>query len=147
MKRRYPDQPLVGVAGLVFKEEAVLLVRRARPPAVGQWSIPGGLVELGESLTTAVAREIMEETNLRVGVGPVVKVVERLKSDLQGRVVYHYVVVDYLCRLLGGELEAASDAAQARWVGPAEMDALGLPAETRTVIDKARLMAKRGVGP
>ncbi len=131
---------MVGVGGLVFKEGKVLLVRRAHAPAKGQWSIPGGLVEVGELLSVAVAREVLEETGLEVEPGPLVEVFEPLEKDAQGGVVFHYVVLDYFCRYLGGEPAASSDAAEVRWVGQEEEEELAVREITRGVIAKARLM-------
>ena len=140
MTRRYPQRPLIGVGGLIFREDSVLLVRRGREPAKGCWSIPGGLVEVGERLSEALAREIKEETGLTVETGPLVEVFERLEKDHQGRLVYHYVILDYLCLKVDGRPQAASDAVEVRWVDPAEEDSLGLWPETLAVIRKARRM-------
>ncbi len=144
MNRRYPQRPMVGVGGLVFRDEDVLLVRRGHAPAQGQWSIPGGLVEVGELLSQAVVREIFEETGLRVETGPLVEVFEPREKDQEGRFVFHYVVLDYLCRYLGGEPKASSDAAETRWVGPKEEKKLGVREVTRQVIAKARRMVREG---
>ena len=142
VNRRYPERPMVGVGGLVFRGEEVLLVRRGHAPAQGQWSIPGGLVELGERLSQAVEREILEETGLMVETGPLVEVFEPREKDHEGRYVFHYVVLDYLCRYRGGELRASSDADEARWVGPEEEEELGVREITRKVIHKARKLLR-----
>ncbi len=142
VSRRYPQRPMVGVGGIVFRENKVLLVKRGRSPAKGQWSIPGGPVEVGELLAAAVAREIHEETGVRVEPGPLVEVFEPLERDDGGEVVFHYVVLDYLCRYLEGEPSAASDAAETRWVGPEEEEGLRIREITRRVIAKARRMAQ-----
>ena len=138
MSRRYPKRPLIGVGGLVFKGDSVLLVQRGQEPAKGRWSIPGGLVETGERLSQAVAREILEETGLVVEAGPLVEIFERLEKDDQGRVVYHYVILDYLCLKANGTPKAASDAADVCWADPEEEASLGLWPETLAVIAKAR---------
>ena len=136
-KREYPERPLAGVGGVILDGEKVLLVRRAREPLRGQWSLPGGLVEVGEELTEAVRREIREETGLAVHVGPVVEVLDRILHDEQGRVQFHYVLVDYLCRVEGGLLEAASDVSEARWAERSRLSEYALRPETLRVIEKA----------
>lgn len=125
--REYPARPLLGVGGIVFREDgAILLVERAKEPARGRWTIPGGLVEAGETLEMAVVREVREETGLMVEPVERVEIVERIYRDEAGvgRVRYHYVLADYLCRVTGGELKAASDAADARWFAEAEWQGL-----------------------
>ena len=100
--RRHPERPIVGIGAVVFDADRVLLVKRGREPLKGQWSLPGGAVEVGESLETAVAREVLEETDLHVEVGPVIEVLDRIQRGSDGRVEYHFVIVDYLCRPRGG---------------------------------------------
>jgi mutator protein MutT len=140
--RRYPDRPFVGVGGIVVDEGRVLLVRRAREPLAGRWSLPGGLVELGETLAEAVRREVREETGLDVEVAGLVDVVDRVHRDGEGRIEYHYVLADYLCRPLGGALAAADDAAEVAW---AMLDELapryGMTAATARVIERAFALA------
>ncbi len=114
MAREYPDAPVAAVGGVVIRGDHVLLVRRAFPPRVGEWSLPGGRVELGESLADAVGREVREETGIDVDVGPLVEAFDRVHRDDAGRVRYHFVIVDFLCRPRGGVLRAGDDAADAR---------------------------------
>ncbi len=115
MKREYPDRPIVGVGGVVIKGDRVLLVRRGGEPLKGEWSIPGGTLELGEELAAAARRELKEETGLEVEPLEVLGVFDRIIRD--GRKIrYHYVIVDYACRLKGGKLAPASDVLDARWV-------------------------------
>jgi 8-oxo-dGTP diphosphatase len=121
MQREFPETPLVGVGGVVVDAGRVLLVRRGREPLKGHWSLPGGLLEVGEALTTGVAREVLEETGLMVQPVELVELLERIHRA-GDRVQYHYVIADYLCRVVGGELKAASDADEARWVERAEWD-------------------------
>ncbi len=141
INRRYPDAPLIGVAGVVFKNDEVLLIRRGRPPALGRWSIPGGLVEVGENLTQALVRELEEETRVRVQVAGLIEVVERIDRDQAGRARYHYVILDYLCFWRSGQPSPASDAERAEWFAPPALDRLGLDSTTQRVIEKARRMA------
>jgi ADP-ribose pyrophosphatase YjhB (NUDIX family) len=119
MQREFPETPLVGVGAVVVDEGRVLLVRRGREPLKGQWSLPGGLLEVGESLTAGVAREVKEETGLTVEPLELVELLDRIHRDGE-RIRYHYVIADYLCRVLGGELKAASDAEAVCWVERAE---------------------------
>ena len=137
MKREYPEQPIVGVGGIIFQEESVLLIRRGREPALGQWSIPGGVVDLGESLEKAVVREILEETGIEAEPLALVKVLDRIFRDREGRVAYHYVLVDFLCGYKKGEVRAGSDALEARFIPIAELDALSVIPVTREVIHQA----------
>jgi ADP-ribose pyrophosphatase YjhB (NUDIX family) len=137
MARDYPDAPVAAVGGVVIADGAVLLVCRAFPPRQGEWSLPGGRLELGESLTDGVAREVREETGLEVEVGAVVDVFDRVHRDEAGRIRYHFVIVDFLCRPRGGTLAAGDDAADARWVPRAEVAALGVNAYAVGVIERA----------
>ena len=115
MKREYPDRPIVGVGGVVVQNGRVVLVRRAKAPRMGEWSIPGGMLELGETLRAGVAREIEEETGLQVKSEVVLDVFDSIVTDPAGKTQYHYVLVDYLCSVMGGELRAASDVSDVRW--------------------------------
>ena len=115
VKREYPDRPIVGVGGVVVQNGRVVLVRRAKAPRMGEWSIPGGMLELGETLRDGVAREIAEETGLQVKSEAVLNVFDSIVTDPAGKTQYHYVLVDYLCSVTGGELRAASDVSEARW--------------------------------
>ena len=135
--REYPEHPLVGVGGVIVEGGKVLLVRRGREPLLGEWSLPGGLVEVGEELTEALRREILEETGLVVHGGPIVEVLSRILHDEQGRVRFHYVLIDYLCRVQGGHLEAATDATEACWAEQSRLHEYGLRPETWRVIEKA----------
>jgi ADP-ribose pyrophosphatase YjhB (NUDIX family) len=125
------------VGGVILQGQQVLLVRRAREPLRGQWSLPGGLVEAGETLAAAVRREIAEETGLRVRVERIVEVLDRITRDSRKRVQFHYVLVDFLCRVQGGRLRARSDASEVRWVRRDQLAGYGLRAATQRVIDKA----------
>jgi len=133
--RTYPRRPIVGVGAVIFADgDRVVLVRRRHPPLVGSWSLPGGAVEVGETLEQAVRREVNEETGLDVEVGPLVAAVDHIERDLDGNVVFHFVIVDYLCRARGGVLTAGGDAGAVRLAGPAELDSPEIAERTRDVI-------------
>jgi ADP-ribose pyrophosphatase YjhB (NUDIX family) len=131
----------VGVGGVILREGLVLLVKRGHEPLKGHWSLPGGTVELGESLAAALAREVLEETGLLVEVGPVVEVVDRVQRSSDGTVDYHDVIIDYACRVRGGRLQRGSDADDVRWVSPGELSALGVTETARAVVRKALTFA------
>src|SRR5579884_33691 len=137
MKREYPDRPIVGVGAVVLYAGKFLSVLRAKPPLQGEWSLPGGVVELGEMLREAVVREVLEETGIVVVPATVVEVVDRLQHDDDGQVRYHYVLVDYLCEYISGEARAGDDAGAARWVPLTEVDRMPMPDFTKNVIRKA----------
>jgi mutator protein MutT len=135
--RKYPDRPFVGVGAVIVRDGQVLIVKRRFEPLAGQWSIPGGAVELGETLEACVARELREETGLEIDVGPVIEVFDRITLDEQGSVRYHFVLVDYLCWPAGGELTAGSDVADARFVDPADLGQYQLTTKAIEVIARA----------
>jgi ADP-ribose pyrophosphatase YjhB (NUDIX family) len=116
MKRLYPDQPIVGIGVVIVNDGKLVLIKRGNEPARGKWTIPGGLVELGEPLELAVIREAKEETLLDVENPQLVDVVSQVELDNKGKVKYHYVIVDYLVHVIGGEIGAASDAVELHWV-------------------------------
>ncbi|MGE0362246.1 MAG: NUDIX hydrolase [Vicinamibacterales bacterium] len=137
MSHEYPGAPVAGVGGVVIDAGRVLLVRRAHPPRQGEWSLPGGRVELGETLHDAVRRELREETGLEVTVGPLVECFDRIHRDDAGRVRYHFVIADYLCRVAGGTLRAGDDAADVAWVTPEALPGYHVNAHAVAVIDAA----------
>jgi len=136
-RREYPDRPFVGVGAVIVDAGRVVLIKRRFEPLAGEWSLPGGHVEVGESLQAAVAREMEEETGLLVEVGPVVEVFDRIMRDAEGRVRFHFVLVDYLCWPVGGRLQAASDVSEAALVDPLELGPYGLTAKATNVIERA----------
>jgi 8-oxo-dGTP diphosphatase len=137
-ERRYPTRPLVGVGAVIFTSEGrVVLVKRKQEPLAGQWSLPGGMLELGESLEAGLAREMLEETGLHVDVGQVVEVFDRILFDDDGRVRYHFVLVDYLCSVRGGTLASGSDVADVALADPEDLAEYRLAAKARDVIEKA----------
>jgi len=136
MKREFPELPLVGVGAIIIEGERVLLVKRAHPPLEAQWSIPGGVLEVGELVREAAIREAREETGLIVEPGELLGVYDRVLRNPEQRVQYHYVLIDFLCRPVGGELSAASDAELAGWFTREELPALNLAEDTKDVIFK-----------
>ena len=134
--RQYPERPIVGVGAVVVDAGKVVLIRRRYEPLAGQWSLPGGTLELGESLERGAAREVLEETGLEVEVGPIVEVFDRIMLDEERRVRYHFVLVDYLCRPVGGALQAGSDVDAAVLVDPASLGAYDLTEKATAVIAK-----------
>ena len=138
--REYPDSPWVGVGALIFDRDRVLLVRRGHAPSLGEWSIPGGALEIGETLADGVKREVREETGLVVEPLATVDVVDRIARDDAGRVQFHYVLVDFLCRVTGGSEACADDAVGLRWAAMDELEEVA--PFTREVILKARGMAE-----
>ena len=141
MSREYPSHPRVGVAAVVLRDNQVLLVQRGREPGKGSWGLPGGMLELGETLAEGARREVMEECGVEIEVGPLVAVFEPMQRDEDGRLRFHYVVVDYLARYLSGEPRAGDDADDARWVDLDALERLPMRKETREVIWKAVEMA------
>jgi 8-oxo-dGTP diphosphatase len=134
MKREYPETPLVGVGAVILDQGRVVLVKRKFPPLAGEWSIPGGRLETGETLHEGVVREAREETGLIVGSADLLGVYDRLVRDDSGRVLYHYVLIDFLCRRLAGELYAGGDADDARWFSQKEIGKISLVEDTAAVI-------------
>ncbi len=140
MAREYPEHPIVGAAAIVLRDDQVLLVQRGREPAKGLWGLPGGMLELGETIAAGVRREVLEECGIEVAVGPLAGVFEPMQRDETGRLRYHYVVLDYLATYVSGELRAADDADDARWVELDKLDLLPMSMETKAMIKKAAAM-------
>ena len=136
MKRDYPDRPIVGVGAVIIEDGRALIVQRGHEPLKGQWSIPGGVVELGETLRRAAERETLEETGLTVEAGEVVEVFDSIYADSSGRTQYHYVLVDFLCRAGAGTPVPGSDAAALRWVSFQELDSIPMQESVRRVLRK-----------
>ena len=136
MKREYPETPLVGVGAIIIEGNRVALVKRGHAPLQGKWSIPGGVLEVGETLRKAAIREALEETGLGVEPGELLGVFERVLPDEHGRMKYHYVLIDFLCHRLSGELAAGDDADDVRWFGREELAELELSRETEEAIVK-----------
>src|SRR5712672_639667 len=138
-KREYPDRPIVGVGAVIVDQGRVLLVKRGSPPLLGEWSLPGGVVELGETLRAAAEREAHEETGLIVKAGEVLEVLDRIIPGKNAAPQYHYVLIDFLCIVEGGQLRAGGDAADVRWTTQAEMSTYNLESSALDVIRKAFL--------
>ena len=135
--RRYPERPLLGVGALIFRGAQILLVERGKEPLKGYWSLPGGLVEVGEKLEVAIRREVREETGLEIEALSIFEIFERIMPDSDGRPEYHYVLIDYVCRAAGGELHAASDVSNAAWVSRDELGSLKITEGTMAVVQRA----------
>ena len=146
MRREFPELPLVGIGAIIIEADRVVLVKRAHPPIQGHWSIPGGVLEVGEMVRDAAIREAREETGLIVEPGELLGVYDRILRDPEHRVQYHYVLIDFLCCAVGGELLAASDADEVQWFTREELPSLNLAEDTFDVIGKgfARLSNERG---
>ena len=137
MKRDYPDRPIVGVGAVIVENGRALIVRRGTEPLKGEWSIPGGVVELGETLRQAAVREAKEETGLEVEAGEVLEVVDRIMRDAERRIQYHYVLVDFLCRRISGEARSGADASELRWITPEELEGFPISESAAAVARKA----------
>ncbi|MFQ5847843.1 MAG: NUDIX hydrolase [Candidatus Methylomirabilales bacterium] len=143
MTREYPPRPVVAVGAIVVKAGKVLLVRRGTEPSRGRWSLPGGAVDLGEGLWEAVVREVREECGIDVTVKGVVEVLDRIHADRDGRIRYHYVIVDFLASWRRGRLKAASDISEAAWVDPDALEDLPLTEGLAAVVQKALGVTRR----
>ncbi len=137
MKREYPTRPILGVGTVVIEEQRVLLIRRGKEPGFGIWTLPGGRVNLGERMLDAAKRETKEETGLDVKIEGLVDVLDIILTEENGRVKFHYFLLDYLARPTGGALKAQSDALDARFFSSAQLESLNLVETTKTVILKA----------
>jgi 8-oxo-dGTP diphosphatase len=135
--RRYPSRPFLGVGALIFEGGNLLLVERGKEPLKGYWSLPGGIVETGEKLEEAIRREVREETGLEVEPLSIFEIFERIIPDAEGRPEYHYVLIDYLCRALGGRLAPASDVSNVAWVVEQNLGQYRLTEGTLAVIERA----------
>ena len=142
MKRDYPEHPIIGVGAVIIEADRVLLVRRDTEPLRGEWSVPGGMLELGEKLRDGVRREVEEETGLAIETGEVLDVFDSIFTDTLGRTQYHYVLIDYLCRPVSGEARAGSDVSDVRWVSAEALQAMELRPSIEQVVRKGLFRAK-----
>lgn len=140
--RLYPGRPMVGVGAVVWDGGRVLLERRGQPPAQGSWAVPGGLIEVGETAQEAIRREVREECGIEIAVGPVLGLFEPIQHDADGRIRYHFVIVDFLGYYRSGELRAGDDAADVRWVAPADLPRYALSEATRDMIERALTLVR-----
>ena len=140
--RRYPKRPFVGVGALIFHRGRILMAQRGKEPLKGWWSLPGGALEVGESLDFAVRREVREETGLEIEPLRVFEIFERIIRDAEGAAEYHYVLIDYICRVTGGTLRAGDDVCRVEWVKAEGLGNLQITEGTLGVIEKA--FRKRG---
>lgn len=145
--REYPDRPVIGVGAVVLVDARIVLIRRGAPPRYGEWSLPGGVLEVGETLEQGIAREVREETGYAVEVGPIIEVFDRITYDEARKVRYHFVLVDYLCRPVGGALAAGSDVLDAVLADPAHLEPYRLTPKVTEVIRKALTMYAAGLAP
>jgi 8-oxo-dGTP diphosphatase len=134
MAREYPEHPVVGVGAVVVRDGRALIIRRGHEPRKGEWSLPGGHVELGESLTDAVRREIKEETGLQVEPGAIIESFDRIHRDEDGRIRYHFVIIDYVCHVSTGDAVAGSDASDVAWITAEQIEQYGINPHAATVI-------------
>ncbi len=138
MSREYPAAPIVGLGAVVWHQGKVLMVQRGRPPRAGIWSLPGGAQLLGETVEEGIRREIREETGIEIELLGLLEVINSVQRDPEGRVLYHYTIIDYAARLIGGEVQAGDDAADAAWFAPDALHGMELWAETIRVIEESR---------
>lgn len=145
--REYPERPIVGVGAVIVEADRVVLIRRRYEPLAGQWSLPGGTLELGETLEQGAAREMLEETGLVVHIGPVIEVFDRIIYDDEKRVRYHFVLVDYLCWPVSGELRAGSDVEDAVFASRDDLAAYALTSKATAVIERGFDLAGKAPRP
>jgi len=135
--RRYPDRPFLGIGALIFDGDSILLAERGHEPLKGWWSLPGGILETGETLLNGIRREVLEETGLEVEPEAIFEIFERIMPDAEGRTEYHYVLIDYTCRVVGGALEAGSDVSHAVWAREEDLVAYQITEGTLAVVQRA----------
>ncbi len=143
MGRLYPDRPIVGIGAIIMRDGKILLEKRKNDPGKGRWSVPGGVVELGENVTQTVIREVKEETGLDVAEPEHIDVVDQITRDEGGRIKYHFVIIDYLVKLKGGMLKAASDADELEWVSLSEVEKYDLTGTFRAFFERNKNLLKK----
>ena len=140
-KREYPDRPYLGVGVIVFRDQEVLLVKRNKEPSKGQWSIPGGSQIIGETAAEAAQRELLEETGVKVDRLLLVDVVDAIIPDVEGKIKYHYTLVDYMGKWHSGKSRPGDDAQEVRWVRMNELSSYSLLDKTINIIHKSAAMS------
>ena len=143
MGRLYPDKPIVGIGAIIVRNGKMLLEKRKNDPGKGRWSVPGGVVELGENVTQTVIREVKEETGLDVAEPEHIDVVDQITRDENGRIKYHFVIIDYLVNLKGGTLSAASDADALQWVSLDDVEKYDLTSTFRAFFERNKDFLKK----
>lgn len=146
MKREYPEYPIIAVGGVIFDERYVLLVKRNQEPGIGQWSLPGGVVELGEALTDALRREIYEEVSINIEIGGLIRLLDRIVYDQDKRIRFHYVIADYWGWMVSGQPDPASDISDARFLSLKQVQTMGIHKEVEETILMAVKMRDHGAG-
>jgi 8-oxo-dGTP diphosphatase len=141
--RTYPSRPMVGVGVVVLKSDSVLLIRRGKAPRRGEWSIPGGMQEIGETVFAAGAREVMEETGVAIGAPALIDVIDAIRPDADGRVKFHYTLIDLVADWTSGEPQAGSDAMHAEWVSFERFETMDIWGETKRIVARARELTGR----
>lgn len=136
-EREYPQRPIIAVGGVVIHAGRALLVRRGQPPLEGRWSIPGGILEIGETITSAIERELKEETGVSVRVLGLLEIYEKVLRDSDNRPQYHFVILDYMCEFVEGVAAAAGDVTDAEWVAEEDLEKLQLTSAALRVVKKA----------
>ena len=139
LKKIYPNQPVVGVGAIILKDGKILLEKRLNTPGKGKWSVPGGLVELGETVDQAIIREVKEETGLNVANPRLIDIVDHIELDEDSKIKYHFIIIDYLASITGGIPKAASDAEDLKWIAFSEVQAYDLTSSFRLFFKKNRL--------
>ncbi|HVB36239.1 MAG TPA: NUDIX hydrolase [Candidatus Acidoferrales bacterium] len=140
--RQYPERPVIAVGGVVISDARVLLIRRAQPPLQGRWSIPGGILELGETIAEAIERELMEEARIQVRPLELIEIYEKVLRLPDQPPQYHFVILDYLCEFLGGNAQAGSDVTEVAWSAEDVLDRFNLTAEANRVVTRAFALAR-----
>ncbi len=146
MKREYPEHPVIGVGGVIFRDQSVLVVKRNQEPGKGQWSLPGGAVEVGETLNEALERELYEEVSIKIEVGGLVTLLDRIVHDQEKRVRFHYVIADYWGWMVSGEPRPASDISDARFVSLGQVQNVGIHPEVVETILMGNDMRRKAQG-
>ncbi len=141
--REYPERPIVAVGGVVIHDSQVLLIRRGQPPLEGRWSIPGGILEVGETIAEGIERELKEETGIAIRVLELIEIYEKVLRDEENQPQYHFVILDYLCEFVEGTARPGGDVIEVVWAGEQQLDSLAVTGAAKRVIRKA-LSAVRG---